>query len=136
MIKPEASRPLLRELLYAPANLDESRKSCASCGHFLQVINGCELHGPHVPVAPDMLCNLHVEGLPLTSNVSSFRDDLRFVTAAQSNLQAANGGASCDRCTHFDPTLPGSGDCLAAEDERGERAMVAALGRCVLWSPA
>lgn len=135
---PAVDRPTLRDHLYGPTPLDDAPVACGDCAHFMPTISACALHGPGVMVAPTMVCGFYLEGLPLPGSIGTFRDDIRFATAEQSNLRDASGrlGAACAACEHFDPLASDLGECKIADGENGERGMVAARGHCIRWAPA
>lgn len=125
-------KPTQAEVLYSPANPDNSRKACRNCVMWMKDMTQCVIHDSDVPVPDDAVCGYHVYGEP---NVGLSRMNGEPVSPELSGLERVPSGASCDICQFYSPRGAIRGVCSAVRGfEPGEdTSEVQALGCCARW---
>jgi len=126
----------LGDVLYSPPNLDDSRKMCQNCIHWLRSGAQCELMLSDVVVPPDAICGYHVFGTPRPVGHSEYyaREGFLAIDPALSGFEQVSGGTSCDRCKFYSSARSANfGKCSAVIDDEGASALVADKGCCARW---
>jgi hypothetical protein len=123
-------------VLYAPPNLDGSRKKCFNCALFIEATNRCMIHSENVEVLPGMVCGYHVFGMPDTMNPLVVQSPIDPKLSGLEDVSDLDG-TNCGTCVYFErtaSTAPGKGVCHGVAKANGRPPQpVQEMGCCARW---
>lgn len=134
MSKPKHRLPIAPtppDVLYAPPNIDGTRKQCENCFLYLFMDERCLIHAADLAIHPLAVCGYHVEGAPLRARPAKMLAIP--LDPKLTGLILTDRGTSCDLCSWYEKKTKDKGLCHGVMVD-GKPASVDALGCCARWA--